>query len=170
MVEQNTDADAAADADDAADDVDFGILLGLAYQSFTDLLRATLAKQGFDDLGGAYGYVFRALADEQLSQRELARRLGITDQGAAKIVAEMVRRGYVDRRPDAVDSRVKRLRLGPRGRAALAAARRFHTAFEQQLAGEVGRPAVRRLRQQLRLVAERGDHDRAVAHARLRPT
>ena len=101
----------------------FGILLGLAYQSFTDLLRASLAQQGFDDLGGAYGYVFRALADDEPSQRELAGRLGITDQGMAKILAEMVERRYVERHPDPKDSRVKRLGLGARGRAALAAAR-----------------------------------------------
>ena len=61
--------------------VDLGVLLGLAYQAFVDLLRGDLKERGFDDLGGAYGYVFRALAGEELSQRELARRLRITDQG-----------------------------------------------------------------------------------------
>src|ERR1700712_4828243 len=110
--------------------IDFGILLGLAYQSFADRLRASLAEHGFDDLGGAYGYVFRALAADRLSQRELAARLGITDQGMAKIIAEMVERRYVERRTDPKDSRVKRLNLGARGKAALEAARRFHAAFE----------------------------------------
>src|SRR3954454_25318728 len=100
MVEQTQDAA-----------VDLGILLGLAYQTFVDRLRADLAGRGFDDLGGAYGYVFRALADEQPSQRELARRLGITDQGMAKIIAEMIARRYVERAVDPDDSRVKRLRL-----------------------------------------------------------
>jgi DNA-binding MarR family transcriptional regulator len=157
MVEQN-DGDA----------LDFGILLGLAYQSFTDLLRASLAKHGFQDLGGAYGYVFRALADEQPSQRELARRLGITDQGMAKIVTEMVERGYVERRADPEDSRVKRLRLGARGRAALSAARRFHAFFERQLSAQLGESAVRKLRQGLHQIAEHGA-DPEVAHARLRP-
>src|SRR4051812_26684585 len=111
--------------------LDLGILLGLAYQSFVDLLRAEMAKKGFDDLGGAYGYVFRALADDELSQRELARRLAITDQGMAKIIGEMVQRGYVERHPDPEDSRVNRLRLGTRGKAALAVARRFHAGFER---------------------------------------
>jgi DNA-binding MarR family transcriptional regulator len=148
---------------------DFGILLGLAYQSFTDLLRASLARSGFADLGGAYGYVFRALADEEPSQRELARRLDITDQGMAKIIAEMVERGYVARRTDAQDSRVKRLRLGTRGRAALAAARRFHASFEQKLRDELGDAPVRRLRDLLQQIAERGA-ERDLAHARLRPT
>lgn len=148
---------------------DFGILLGLAYQSFTDLLRASLAGEGFDDLGGAYGYVFRALAEEEPSQRELARGLGITDQGMAKILAGMVRRGYVERHADRQDSRVKRLRLGPRGRAALTAARRFHAGFERQLVKEVGAPAIRTFRQQLERIAGRGA-DGDLARARLRPT
>jgi len=149
--------------------VDLGILLGLAYQSFTDLLRAYLAREGFDDLGGAYGYVFRALADEHLSQRALAGGLGITDQGMAKILAEMVARRYVERYPDPEDSRVKRLRLAARGRAALAAARRFHAAFERQLKAEVGAASVRKLRQIAQRIAERGA-ERDVARARLRPT
>jgi len=118
MVEQNH------EPPETIEPVDLGILLGLAYQGFVDRLRAELERQGFDDLGGAYGYVFRALAHEQPSQRELARRLGITDQGMAKIISEMVERRYVARRPDADDSRVNRLSLDRRGQAALRAARR----------------------------------------------
>jgi len=149
-------------------DVDFGILLGLAYQGFTDELRATLAAQGFDDLGGAYGYVFRALATEELSQRELATRLAITDQGMAKILAEMIDRGYVERRADTEDARVKRLRLAKRGRDALAAARRFHVTFERRLTREAGADAVRTLRRLLEVVSRSNEPD-DFAQARLRP-
>jgi DNA-binding MarR family transcriptional regulator len=148
--------------------IDLGILLGLAYQGFVDRLRADLERQGFDDLGGAYGYVFRALADEQPNQRELARRLGITDQGMAKIIAEMVERRYVVRRPDPDDSRVNRLSLDTRGQAALRAARRFHATFERGLARDLGPPAVRRLRQILDRIAHHAG-DREAAGARLRP-
>jgi len=148
--------------------LDFGILLGLAYQGFTDALRAALAEKGYDDLGGAYGYVFRALAEDEPSQRELARRLGITDQGMAKIVSEMVERGYVQRHPDPEDSRVNRLRLGQRGRAALAAARQFHAAFERRLQKEVGADAVRKLRHLLMTIGAHGVEPES-AHARLRP-
>ena len=148
--------------------LDFGILLGLAYQTFTERLRETLAAQDFDDLGAAYGYVFRALADARPSQRELARRLQITDQGMAKIVAEMIERRYVERQVDRDDARVFRLRLAPRGQAALRSARRFHAAFEKQLAKEIGAASVRTLRKLLAsTVARGGDSD--IAHARLRP-
>lgn len=147
--------------------VDFGILLGLAYQAFTGDLRKALAARGFDDLGSAYGYVFRALAADSLSQRELAARLAMTDQGMAKILAEMEARGYVDRQPDPADARVRRLRLAPRGRRALAAARRFHASYERTLSARFGAPAVERLRELLQACAglESGDP----AQARLRP-
>jgi DNA-binding MarR family transcriptional regulator len=144
--------------------IDLGILLGLAYQRFTDQLWEALAAQGFDDLGKAYGYVFRALAEEEMSQRELAARLEITDQGMAKILGQMLEGGYVERRPDGEDARVIRLRLARRGREALAAARRFHASFERQLAKSVGRGAVRSLRRVLDAVAGTGE-----GQARLRP-
>jgi len=157
MVEQNDGA------------LDFGILLGLAYQGFTDQLRASLARHGFTDLGSAYGYVFRALAEEQPSQRQLAVQLGITDQGMAKILSEMVERGYVERVADVDDARVKRLRLARRGRAALAAARRFHAAFERRLGNEVGAVPVAKLRALLELIAL-GGAEHGIAKARLRAT
>ena len=40
---------------------DLGIQLGLAYATFVDWLDAAMAAAGFDDLGAAFGYVFRAL-------------------------------------------------------------------------------------------------------------
>jgi DNA-binding MarR family transcriptional regulator len=150
-----------------SEDVDLGILVGLAYQAFTDKLWEALGRQGFDDLGGAYGYVFRALADEELSQRELATRLAITDQGMAKILGEMIDRGYVERRTDSEDARVKRLRLARRGRDALAAARQFHASFERKLARDVGPAAVRTLRRALQAMTGLDGAD--VGQARLRP-
>jgi len=39
---------------------DFGVLLGLAFQTFVDHLNASLARHGFADIRPAFGYVFRA--------------------------------------------------------------------------------------------------------------
>src|SRR5690242_2743462 len=114
------------------DGLDFGILLGLAYQGFTDRLRAALAAQGFTDLGGAYGHVFRALAAEVLSKGVLAERLGMSDQGMAKSFEEMRTRRYLERFQDPQDGRVRRFRLAARGREALRAARRYHAADERR--------------------------------------
>ncbi|MEP6971458.1 MAG: MarR family transcriptional regulator, partial [Betaproteobacteria bacterium] len=61
--------------------IDFGVLLGLAYQVFVDELHADLHGRGFDDIGTAYGYVFRALDAQDLHLRQLAERLSMSDQG-----------------------------------------------------------------------------------------
>ena len=150
-----------------ASDVDFSVLLGLAYQSFVDELRTDLQARGYDDLGGAYGYVFRALQEDSLYLRQLAERLGMTVQGAAKIVNAMELGGYLERCPDPEDGRIKKLRLARRGRAALAAARKFHANYERRIAAVLGQKDAATLRRALTsLIA--GDGADA-AHARLRP-
>ncbi len=128
---------------------DFGILLGLASQVFVDQLRQHLDERGFSDLGSAYGYVLRALADEPLRPNELASRLGITPQGATKVVGEMVDRGYVELLPDPRDGRAKRVQLASRGKRLLAAARRFHAAYERRLRQRLGERAADTLRELL---------------------
>lgn len=117
---------------------DFGILLGLAYQGFVEQLHADLAANGFTDVPPTVGYVIRAIDGGPLNQRELAAQLGITDQGAKKIVDDLVRRRFVARSVDPDDARARRLVLGTRGKALLAAARAFHARFERELAAELG--------------------------------
>jgi DNA-binding MarR family transcriptional regulator len=147
---------------------DFGILLGLAYQGFVEELHAELARQGFVERGPAYGYVIRALdAEPGIRQRDLARRLAITQQGIGKIIDAMVRDRLVRRRPDASDRRAHRLELAPRGLTLLAAARRFHARFERDLARELGR-SVATTRRVLEVIIARSSDD--TADGRLRAT
>ena len=138
---------------------DLGILLTTALGVFKDQLHAQLARAGYDDIGPAYGYVFRSLAERPLSRVELATRLGISSQGALKIVAEMEERGYVERRDDTVDRRVRRLLLAARGRAALREARRFHATAERQLVTALGAKQVASARAVLTALAEQGAND-----------
>lgn len=118
---------------------DFGILLGLAYQGFVEALHAYLAEHGFTDIGSSHGYVVRLLAASPgISQRELAKRLAITEQRAGQIVEEMVRGRFVTRQPDPDDARARVLDLGPRGDELLKLARRFHATYEKRLARQLG--------------------------------
>ena len=117
---------------------DLGILLALAYQRFVEELHAELARSGVSEIGRSDGYVFRALDERALTVSELAGRLGVSKQGAAQIVDDMHRRHLVVRRPDPDDGRARLLELTDRGRAVLAAARRFHRAFETRLVEELG--------------------------------
>jgi DNA-binding MarR family transcriptional regulator len=126
-------------------DADFGVLLGLAYQTLVRELNGRLAIAGFD-VKPQYGYVFRALLKEDLTSTKLGARLGITTQGAAKLVDEMERAGYVEKHPDPDDARVRVLRLAERGRQAVAEARRIHQDFEDRLAERYGADDVAALR------------------------
>jgi DNA-binding MarR family transcriptional regulator len=122
---------------------DLGILLNLAFGAVKLGLHARLAAAGFDDLGPSFGYVLRVLDGESPSLADLARRLGITPQGAWKIVDTMIAKGYARRVGDARDRRITRLTLAPRGRRCLAEARRYYAAFERALGRRLGSGRVR---------------------------
>lgn len=141
---------------------DFGVLLGLAYQAFVDQLHADLARHGFVDLPPSLGYVVRAIAaePEPPSQRRLAAYLGITDQGAKKIIDELVDRGFVVRKPKKSDARINEIHLAQRGKALLAAARRFHARYEAALADDIGADAAT-TRRVLALIAAGADDSAA---------
>lgn len=145
---------------------DFGILLGLAYQGFVAHLHAHLAKHGFTDIAPTVGYVLRAIAGEPMNQRQLSRRLGITDQGTMKIIDDMEREKLIVRVTDRDDARARRLELGVRGKALLRAARRFHASFERKLAARLG-SSVATTRRVLEHIAAEAPGD--AARGRLRP-
>jgi len=147
--------------------IDLGVLLAMAYGTFKNRLHAHLASHGYDDLGPSFGYVFRALDESALSLVELADRLEITPQGAHKLVAEMIERGYVQRVDDEHDARVRRLHLSTRGKAALRAARRFHTGTEHELVKALGHAKVAAARAVLDEMAGAGATDGTAT--RLRP-
>jgi DNA-binding MarR family transcriptional regulator len=155
-------------ADEAAEpefdpDLDFGVLLGLGYQGLIRELNERMAAAGFE-IKAAYGYVFRTLLKEDLTTTKFGARLGITTQGAAKLVDEMERLGYVEKHPDPDDARVKVLRLAERGHRAVAEARRVHLDFERRLAERYGAEDVAAMRRVLEAMIddEYGDRPRVM--------
>ena len=118
--------------------IDFGVLLNLAFGALKHEMQSHMADAGFGDLGPSFGYVFRLVDQDAPSLAELAARLGITPQGTLKIVAEMIDKGYMHRADDETDKRIRRLTLSPRGKRALAEARRFHGMFERDLGNRLG--------------------------------
>jgi DNA-binding MarR family transcriptional regulator len=133
--------------------VDLGIMLGVAYQEFVRELHTAHAAAGFADLGRSDGFVFRSLAVRPMTVSELAAHLEITKQGAAQVIDDMERRGYVEREPDPSDRRARLVRLSARGERALATARRFHRDYERRLIRAHGKEAVGTLRAMLEAIA-----------------
>ncbi|MDX6246882.1 MAG: hypothetical protein QOF10_242 [Kribbellaceae bacterium] len=135
---------------------DFGIVLLLADQEFVRDLRKAMAEQGFDDQGRSDGFVLRTLGAAPTTITGLAERLEISKQGAGQIVDDMERRGYVERRADPTDGRARLLQLSARGEAALAAARKFHQAYERRLRRIHGDAAIDAVRAVLTAMAGEG--------------
>ncbi|MFE9625311.1 MarR family winged helix-turn-helix transcriptional regulator [Streptomyces sp. NPDC006527] len=70
----------------------------------------------------AYGFAFTRLAPDGATVTELAVHLGVTKQAASQLVDELVRKGYVERRPHPRDARARLIVLTERGWACTRAA------------------------------------------------
>ena len=118
-----------------------------------DEVQRRIAADGMDDLRFADGFVFQHLVPGPLAIGELGERLGVTQQGASKAVADLERRGYVERIAGADDGRVRKVSLTGRGRAAIASGREHRAALEAELAERLG---PRRVESARRLLVEAG--------------
>ena len=72
------------------------------------------------------------------SMGKAAERLNVTQPSISKSVADLERRGYVERRADPDDARARRVALTERGRAVIEAGRRHRAALESELAERLG--------------------------------
>ena len=131
-------------------------LLSAATRMAIEELQAELARVGFADLRPAHGYALNAIGAGTTTAR-LAAELGMTKQGAAKLVDWLLRADYVERFPHADDGRARLLELTERGKALLRAAESIQARIESRWVG-AEETELRRVLE--RLVAERyGDGD-----------
>ncbi|MEV7083654.1 helix-turn-helix domain-containing protein [Streptomyces sp. NPDC093516] len=113
--------------------LDLGSLALFVGFAASDAIQDELAAMGFGDLRMSHGYVFQHLIDAQPTVSDLAAKLGMTQQGASKAVAELERLGYAERLPSPRDARVRQVALTRRGGEAVAAARRARERLERRL-------------------------------------
>lgn len=76
---------------------------------------------------------------------KIGRELGITRQGASKLIAGLRDRGYVTLAPSPADGREKLVELTPRAIEYLGAQRRAARNVERRLRAEIGQDAFERL-------------------------
>ena len=70
------------------------------------------------DLSMAHVKTLHVLADcagDELSVKEAGERLGLSLPGASRVVDTLLRRGYLTRREDEHDRRIRRVRISPQG-------------------------------------------------------
>jgi DNA-binding MarR family transcriptional regulator len=113
-------------------------LLSLAASAVVWRMHELLAEEGFTGLRPAFGFAINAVEQGATSTSELARVLGMTKQGAAKLVLNLSQQGYLSASPDPDDRRVQRLSLTDRGTSLLKRAAIIQERLEADWAKEVG--------------------------------
>jgi len=119
-----------------------GPQLRRAWVGYQRRLDRALAAEGFDDRAFPDGRVLRMCRDVPgTTISAIGRELGITRQGAAKIVSGLRERGYVTVEPSATSGREKVVDVTARALEYLAAHRRAARGIESDLRNEVGADA-----------------------------
>ena len=138
-----------------------GRLLSAATRVVIERMHADLAEAGHPGLRPAYGYAVHAISRGGLTTSQLGTELGMTKQGAAKLVATLSELGYVDRHAHERDGRAQLLALTPRGLDLVQAAAEAQERIEREWAEAVGPRETRVLRAVLERAVELGtDQDR----------
>lgn len=126
----------------APTELDFGTLALFVGQASADRVQERLVAKGYDGVRISHGYVIQHLVAGDRSIGDLAERLGVTQQAASKVVAELEALGILEGRIDATDLRRRRIALSERGRALVDEARRARRALEASLARKHGAEAL----------------------------
>jgi DNA-binding MarR family transcriptional regulator len=150
-------------------DVDLSLASLFAGWALADELQRRLAADGYSDVRFADGFVFQHLVEGPVTIGALADRLEVTQQAVSKSVADLERRGYVERRPDPDDARARRVALTTRGQGAIEAAREHRAAISSELAARLGPRRVEGARRLLLDVIADLGADTAVRSRRVRP-
>ncbi|WP_405878789.1 MarR family winged helix-turn-helix transcriptional regulator [Streptomyces sp. NBC_01136] len=81
----------------------------------TQRIHEGVVARGFEGVRPAHGFAFTRLAPGGATVTDLAAHLGVTKQAASQLVDELVRKGYVERRPHPGDARARLVVLTGRG-------------------------------------------------------
>jgi DNA-binding MarR family transcriptional regulator len=132
-----------------------GLALRRAQAGYRRQVNEELAAAGFDQRRFPDGRVLMMCAGPgETTISDIGRRLGITRQGASKIVAALRDRGYLEVSPSAADGREKILTLTPRAVQYLQAIGSAAGVIEARLLGEIGAEALAQFFRTLHLVAD----------------
>ncbi len=145
-----------------------GGALRRAWIGYQRRLDGELAAAGFAGRGFPDGRVLRLCAQaEEVTASQIGRELGITRQGAGKVVAALRDRGYVTLRTSSSDHREKVVSLTPRAHDYLAAQRSASRQIERELRKQIGSEAFESL---LQLLDALGGYDQPQMRDYLRRT
>jgi len=122
----------------------------------TQRIHEGVVARGFEGVRPAHGFAFARLAPDGATVTDIAAHLGVTKQAASQLVDEVVRKGYVERRPHPEDARARLLVLTERGWACTRAAEESAAEAVQVWADVLGEGEVRALCERLGRIAPYG--------------
>lgn len=149
--------------------LDLSLVTLFAGWAMTDEVQRRLTENDFGDLRFNDGVVIQHVLAAPLSITALAERMGVTQQAASKAVADLERRGLLNRRPGPADARTKLLHLTGHARRAVEATRILREDLETELKEEFGAARVEETKELLAAVIGRFGGDEAVRARRVRP-
>ena len=130
-------------------------LLGLATRQMATDLNDKLLEAGITDHRDSWNNVMPHIPASGIRLTELAARANMTKQAMAELVAEIERRGYLQRTTDPADRRAKIIEFTDKGWALVHAALSALGELEAEITGRLGEPSVGQLRSTLLQILDR---------------
>jgi DNA-binding MarR family transcriptional regulator len=122
----------------------------------TQRIHEGVVARGFEGIRPAHGFAFARLAPGGATVTDLAAHLGVTKQAASQLVDELVRKGYVERRPHPGDARARLIVLTELGWACTRAAEEAAAEAVRAWGEVLGESEMRALRDRLLRIAPYG--------------
>jgi DNA-binding MarR family transcriptional regulator len=122
----------------------------------TQRIHEGVVARGFEGIRPAHGFAFARLAPDGATVTDLAAHLGVTKQAASQLVDELVRKGYVERRPHPDDARARLIVLTELGWACTRAAEEAAAEAVRAWSEVLGESEMRALRDRLLRIAPYG--------------
>jgi DNA-binding MarR family transcriptional regulator len=117
--------------------LDLGYLAFFLGRRVNELVVSRLMRAGFAQVRESHGYVVQHLIERDRSISDLARRMGVTQQAASKMTAEMIRLGILEAKT-APDRRARVIQISNRGWESIRYSRRTRARIDRRLATLIG--------------------------------
>jgi len=135
-----------------------GALLRIPFETVRDRMLAGLHERGYTDLVAAHLDVFQYPGPENARPIELASQTRMSKQALNYLLGQLEQLGYLTRETDNSDQRSKRIRLTPRGHAAIKAIREIVQEVEAEWEQQLGPRKFAQLRDLLTQLTAAPDH------------
>ncbi|KIF71540.1 MarR family transcriptional regulator [Streptomyces sp. AcH 505] len=129
---------------------DLALLLLAGFRTLADRATVELAERGYEDVRPVHDFALHSILSGADSATELARRMSVTRQAAAKTIAALEERDYVVRQADSADRRRTRLRVTERGLAMVRQGEAIFDEMREQWEEQVGATSIAALEETLR--------------------